>query len=918
MTYSNNIHYLKRGEILRKFKNHLVLDTVRDIKKSWEGYILLIFLLIMGICSYLGFYSGDKLMLQWLHDFYGQQNMMDISIQSVISFTSEDVSALEEVVYSGNVEGSFSSVGEVDDLVTLLLSYEEENQVNRPLRIEGRFLSSSDEIMVHPSFLAQTSYKIGDTIVIDSEESQEKEYCIVGTAVSPLYISEDYGNTKLGFGHINSMIFVHASQFVGDFTDIYLKTSESFHISPLLEVGKVLYEKSLPPYLTEIEEHIKTLEQELEAEIIRQQLEKESLSAEINQQAEEISQSWRDYEDNKELRTESQSLEVEKEIRLLEAKYWEALTSQQQIAEDGAKEIASLEKELGQRERDLEVLRTGGWEYFSREDNLSYQRYATDGEQVSRLGRGFPVIMFVVTSSVAWAIVSQKVGEQGKNIATLSALGYTTGEIIYKYLFYVYSALGFALLGGLMLGLHIIPKFLYSKWKSTYILGEFSYGIFWNDIVTVGLLTFFLLTFCVILSCVTVLKRKPAELFRPKTDGNGKKIWLERIDILWHDLTFDEKVSLRNVFRHKRRSWLTILSISVVSGVLVSAFGLVDATTKAMFRQYEVLYRHTTEIFVEKNRTYEEYLEIKGILSAYQLNHSYTEFATQPVNVSFGGTQETSTLFTVEDGESLDKVLYLRQNAWKPYDMPETGAIVPLKLAELLGVSLGDFITIEGEFGQAEAMVTALSEFYTEQNILMSHSYYERITEEEVRLNRFWVNYDDLLTTNLFEVEELDLELLALAGVSAINHRNQEDTYLQNGIGTSALVLNLILCSAVVLVFMVVAYLNYHNIRGRRVELASLKVFGLSDYEISAYFYRENILLTFYGLLLGMVVGQNFHHWFVRSLELPHMMLFRGVAVQRFIYGAGLTVIIAVIVNIMMYYLLQKVDICKELQGIRE
>lgn len=909
-------------------KKILYIDSIRDLKPQWKRFLFLVILLTMGMGLYLSGRTGELLLQEQLYNVYHNQQRSDMEIQSVLGFTLEQQRNLAEAFPSLEIEGAWEDFGTVNRWVVKLHAYELSGQLNRPVIIQGREIQEPWEVMVSPELL--TVHAIGDWISIHGLEGEE--FQIVGTAVSPLYLSSDYGISSLGNGQVEGLVFLSLEE--GNRSHLYLSTGNPWNISvqasdipfqenPVrLEVqqwGELMWAEQVPSLMRDKQEEITNLSLELAQEEEKQTQWNASMLEEKRAWETEISEVWAEYEKESGWRSESQNQQVREDIAYLEALYQQSLGYWQAMEQDGELILSDLRKEIGQAQRDLVLLEEGQWSYHSWEENLSYVRYLEEAQQLGRVGQAFPMVCYGVCLLLCWAIVSQMIQEQKKRIATLCSLGYGMREIIGKYLLFVLLALLLGSFGAFLLGFLWIPKGILQLWGEMFYLGE---GL-WVSTVSTGLLenfgkiyvtavsvAGFVLLSAVVWTCAMVVQKMPAVLYRPMSARKSGQIWMEKIDILWHDLSFEEKITLRNVFRNPKRSWGSVFAIALVTGVMVSSFGLVEATTRGVTLQYGLLYRHDVAISLTEDVTYEEYLDVKGVLASYQLSHNYTELSAQTVQVSGGKGEQSTVLYTVENAVALDKVLYLRQSTWKVYDMPQTGAIVPLKLAETLGLSLGDTITLEGEFGNAEAMVTALSEFYTEQSILMSHAYYERITGTPVEINEFWL-------CDGAWAEDLQSDLRSLEGVSHLSLRSDE--FIQYmGFGLSQPLLYTLVLGAMVLVLLVMGYLNHHNVSGRQVELGTLKVFGLSDYEISAYFYRENIVLTFYGLLLGMVVGQNFHYWFVRTLESPSMMLYRGLSLERFIYGSGVVALVALAVNLWMYHRFQKFEITRALQGMRE
>lgn len=907
-------------------KNYLFVDILRDIAKKKGRFLVLVLLTALGIGCFVGFRGSVPLMEQWMSTLFQEQNMMSLKVDSVLGFSLEEMEALRQLDSSLQVDGGYSYQRMVDTSVLQIISYSSKNQLNQLLLLEGRFPEQENECLVHPNFLEKSQYNIGDRIYVEESDTilKREEFLIVGTAHSPLFIAPNLGTSALDLGQVNAVLYLEESVFLGDYTQVYLGNIPVEKVEEVQrtvkELGLNVWDEKSTLFLQESAIYVEQCQNNLQTELeLQNQLEEET-SIKVIESQEAVAKAWREYQE-KTAQLSPEEMEILRlDITSLQDNHGELLLEQQVEQREGQEKRTNLEKLLSQAQRDFQILKNGSWVVTTREDNTGYQVYLLDGQQLKQLANVFPVIFFAVTACVCWGIMIQMVEEQRNSIGTLRSLGYTTGQIILKYLIYAFLVWILATILGLIFGLYLIPSFIYLAWTQVYVLPAVEYAVLpWISIPAV-LLASLVLGVSVVLACLQTVFSDPATLLRQKAPKSGGKVFLEYIHILWHDLTFEQKITLRNIFRDPKRFFTTIISVGVVTGVSVSAFGMGDALTEAMRRQYVDLYRHTTQIKLRQDVTPEEKLEVNGVLAGQQLSQSYTEFFSQSIlatNPLEDVSLETS-LYTVEDDEELGKTFYLRQTVWKPYILPKTGAIIPIKVSEQLNLNLGDTIELTGEFGTISAMVTAISEFYADQNIFMTHNYYEHMTGETPYINEIWADYQQLRVDTRDLRDEINRHLLSLDGVAELVQREDQRNSYVEGIKTMEYTIYAMISCACILVFVVLNYLNHSNLTRRKGELSTLKVLGFTDYELSAYIYKENIILTFYGVLLGMFIGQNFHFWLIRSIELPLTMLFRGVAIGRFFSGAGLTVFIAIIVNVYMYFHLKAVNMTLELRGTSE
>lgn len=897
------------------WKNYLLIDTLREIKKTKGRFLSLIFLTILGVGFFVGFRASVPLMDLWLDDFLITHHVSTHSIQSVFGLSEEDLEKISALDDRLELQGAYQSHTLVNGSVLELRSISS-GSLNQLILMEGKFPEKETECVIAVNY----GKNIGDTLVIE-----DKTVTIVGKVQSPLHLDGDFGSSTLGSGVVNGLIYLPESFFSGDFQEIYFHTSSipTEQVEELLldiqVLGDTLWAEKSVQYLQISKDRVALLALELEEEQAQQEADALYWQEAVILSREAVSEAWKQLEEDKAWLSQSGEEERRLEINALEETYNQNLLLEQNQAKEGEILLASMEKALGQAQRDDHLLNYGSWSLERLQDNPSMKEYRLDALQLSQLATAFPLIFFSITALVSWAIMGQMVEEQRNTIGTLRSFGYSILQIIGKYVSYGLLIWVFGSCIGLFLGLYLLPHLIYNIWSETYAMGVFQWQWFPSLSLSAVLVAFLTLSISAVIPCFSTVFSYPATLLQDKAPKGGGKIFLEYSALLWHDLTFHQKITLRNVFRDPKRFFSNVFAIAAVTGVAVSAFSMRTARSEAMYRQYQELYRHTTQIFLRDDVTLGERLNVHGVLATRGLSQSFTSFSSQSITAKQPNSdlsQETK-LYTVQNDLELDKVFYIRQNKWKPYYMPDTGAVVPLKLAEELGLTLGDYITLEGDFGTVDAKITALSEFYTEQTILMTHFYYEWLTDQAVEINEIWVDYSDMKDWSRYS-SELDKDLLALEGTTGISHRADERSSYTQGIQTTDYTILFMISASTLLVYVVLSYLNSHNLSRRKGELATLKVLGMTDYELSAYIYKENIILTFYGLACGMVVGQNFHHWLIRSMELPDVMLFRGVYIFSYINGAGLVMFLAILVNVQMYFTLQTLNVTSELRGTRE
>lgn len=909
--------------------NYLFLDTLREISKTKGRFITLTFLTMLGVGCFLGFRGITPSMMLWRDGFLENQRVMDVKITSIQGLNEKNVEYLQEQLGIKGVEGAFESEGYLDDYVVNIHSFSGENQLNQLVLRDGDWISSPEHCLVESQFLEETQYQIGDIVTLNSKDFSPNSFQIVGEITSPLYLSEQRGKTSIGVGEGEYYIYLSESLFSGDFSSLFVEFSEKEEVfleknMELLSLhGTILWEETLPASLEESESEITSLINLWNVEKAWQHENLMQLEINVAYNQEIITKEWKWFQENLEFFSEEQETEERGRIQELETVYAQSLLELEEGQTKAESTLLSIEKRIQQGKRDHQLLINGHWDYHTLEEDFGYQSYVKDGERLQRLAYGFPLVFLMVSLFLSWATMVTMVQGQRVAIGTLRCLGYHPWEIATKYMIYGGLSGLFGSILGLMLGYRVIPTLVYAVLSPQYVLGE------WQMLPQQGLsvatvsLNVLLLSLSGGLGAAASLRETPARLLRPRAPKEGGKVFLEKSHFLWNELEFHQQVTMRNLFRNPKRVVVTVASISIVTAVVVSAYGLGDAVEVASERQYEQIYLHSSQIKLRQDVTELERMEVQGALASFGLSNSYTPFYSQEVRAMNSEINLWSdvNLYVVENRELQERTLNLRQNRFQPYYMPETGVVMPLKLAEELGLELGDYFTLEGDFGTITPRITALSEHYTHMNLYMMMPYYETQTGEENisdKINEYWVDYREMNANRKENWILLDEKLVSLDGVDWVNQREEERNNYTESINLISYTNQSFLMFSCLLTCIVLGYLSNNNRNSRQDELSTLKVLGFTDYELSAYLYRENIVLTFYGIVVGMVLGQLFHHWLVESVELPSEMLYRGVNIYRFLAAAATTAMLAVVVNVVDYVKLKDLDMRNSFRGMGE
>ena len=595
-----------------------------------------------------------------------------------------------------------------------------------------------------------------------------------------------------------------------------------------------------------------------------------------------------------------------------EAEYADGLKEFEEGKAEAEEKIADARKELEQARRDIAELENCEWYLLGRSTNMGYMSYSMDADRMGNLASVFPLIFFLVAALVCLTTMTRMVEEQRITIGGLKALGYSKGAIAIKYVGYGFLASAIGALIGLAIGLTLIPWIICNAWNIIYQLGPVYYGL---EPLTSGFAcaaAIGTVTLAALGACFSTLAAVPAQLMRPKAPPMGKRVLLERLPFLWDRLSFNYKITIRNLFRYKKRFWMTVIGIGGCAALIITGFGLRDSIFVTMDKQFDEIYTYTSQIGLVDKVTPGELREVENTLNGSDLVDRWLACRSEGVTTETDTYTVDGTLQVFADQESVAPFIDLRHRTDDDgVVLPDDGVVLTEKLAKLLGVEVGDTFILDGD-KRVEARVTDITEHYIQHYVYMTADYYETLFGEACENNLILAHYD----VEAQGVEELETELVSLDGVTSLSRvTDTRNTFTSSLSAVDYAVVLIIVCAAA-LAFVVLYNLTNINITERMRELATLKVLGFYDGELSAYVYRENVILTIFGVLMGLVMGKLLHQWVILTVEIDLLMFGRQLETASYIYSVILTVLFSLLVNLAAHKKLKKLDMVESLKTV--
>ena len=886
-------------------KNRLLTDTIREILHTKKRFLSLFVMSLLAV----GFLAGLRMTAPDMHNtldhYYDRQHFMDVRLVSMLGLTEDDLQAVSQLPGVSAAEGSRSFDAILDEDSVNVFSIPE--KLNLLDLTEGRMPESDDECITEVKILEATHKKIGDQITIDTRESynsileedplahaqQSSEgeasskhstkhtYTIVGLARSPLYVSRQRSDSSVGSGSVNGFVALPAGCFTQDYySTIYLELEGLNRYNCYRDDA----------YIDEVDSFIDGMEG----------FAKERASIRRAEVSEKV--------------TFSDMLA--------------ALISG--IADSGSSSSGAFSG--------LETA-DGEWYILNRKTIRSYVEFSSDAERMGNLADVFPLIFFLVAALSSLTSMTRMVEDHRAEIGTLKALGFSTLSISIKYIGYALAA---SLLGGgagLVIGCTALPALIYYEWGILYLLPPLEIGI--SPIVALYSLGSAVLATAgaAFAACYTTLLSKPAELLRPRAPKPGKRVFLERIGFIWKRLSFIQKVSARNLFRYKKRFWMTIIGIAGCTALLATGFGLRDSIFDVLTWQFDDLMPYEASISIDSAMTPSDRAELMEALEE------------DPGIESFVGCYERTVSVRTDEG-TVDSVILKASKDWRPESTPaepgdnymdnyinlypganglrrygkvgelprlsptDDAIVIDEKLSRRLGISEGDTVALlDSDESEHPVKVCGICENYANHHIYMTAACYKKVFGE--------TRSNNLLMAKLSEEDGQDPEtgdvasrVSKLKGVLTFSRITDTRDHFAESMKSLDVVVWIIIMAAAMLAFLVLFNLTNINVTERIRELATLKVLGFYDNETASYVYRENIVLTILGAALGIFLGTWLHRWLIGTIEMEYMIFGHGLHAHSYLYAVLLTAVFSLSVNFFSFSSIKKIDMASSLKSV--
>lgn len=922
-------------------------NTIREIARTKSRFLSILLICMLGVGFFSGVRATQNIMKTSADDYFDEHNLFDLRVMCTFGLTENDEKALSEI---DGIDGAYAAKytdlalhkGD-EEYLTRVFSYTEENNaaVNTINLFEGRMPEAEDECIISANSLRR-SIPVGSKItLVDLTDAEDfplsrREYTVVGLYKTPMYISiTQRGSTTIGDGAIDAFMIVPESEFTADvFTEIYVKSEKLKSLPSYSDEYKSLRDELYDKIEAIADERCAARYDEVFGEALSdiEQGELDLAQAKLDGEK-ELSEAKKKLDDSQSALDEQRKQAEAALNPALPAAILEQMKAQmnaqfeaaQKQIDEGREEyekalreyndkIKDAERELADGKREIADAGYPEWYIFDREDNIGYAEYESNSERIGKIANIFPVFFLLVAGLVCLTTMSRMVEEQRTQIGTLKALGYSKGAIMRHYMVYAVSGAVVGGTAGAFGGCLLFPSVIVYAYSMMYDITKIHYLFEPLNIVSAILSMTAAIALTVFFSCSKALKETPASLMRPKAPKAGKRVLIERIPFIWNKLNFFAKVSGRNIFRYKRRMFMTVVGIAGCTALSLTGLGLKNSISDIIDIQYRDIYRYSGYIAYDNEEDADGSTVEKSLLE-YNGDTALTRAVIKQYDLSFGENTTRAYVTVIEKPEVFESFVSLRERKSKQPLSLSDGVLITEKAAKLLGAAVGDEITLSiNESEKRTVQIAGITEQYSSHYLYLTSEDYEEIFGSAPEYNMVYFQNgiaEDEAAENAFSEFMLknDSVLAVMMNGSSLNA-------MSDMLEIMDLVVIVLIVSAAALAFVVLYNLTNVNITERIREIATLKVLGFYDMEVANYIFRENIVLSLMGAAVGLLLGRALCMFVITTAEIDEVMFGRSIHAMSYVLAFVITVAFSLIVNAIMTKVLKKISMVESLKSV--
>lgn len=847
-------------------------DALSSLNHSWGRFIGILLLMAVSAFAFIGLKMAGPDMRNTAQTYYQDVNLADLTVSSNYGLDKNDTQTIKKQAKKATIDFGYLQDTTINNSKTSLRVLSESKNISTNQLISGNFPKKDNQIVL--SYLLRNKYHIGEWITLNEHTNlKNSRFKIVGFMRPSEYTDKsEIGQTNVGTGQLSGVAIVKKSAF----------KAQSYSIARI-RFNKT---KELDPYSSTYQKFIDNKKERLT----------NSLAQNSKLKKTEVDNNFKD---------------AQKQIR--QAK------EQIQLAEnnglDMSREKATLEKQQKKlNEQEQEIKQLGSISYYvnDRKNDSGYDTYQSNSEKIELITNIFPVFLFAVAALVSFSTMTRFIDEERQNIGVLRALGYSKLDTSLKFVIYSLTAALTGVFIGAIGGYWILPRIIFNAYTANLTLTNFQSGFSWKYLFLTFLISILCTTGAAVIQLFIVLRAKTSELLLPKPPKNGSRILLEKIKPFWQHLSFNYKVTLRNIFRYKVKMIMTILGIAGCTGLLMMGFGIRDSLAGIGQKQYSEIIKYDL-IAIDKNSlSSEQSSRLNQKLSSSQVN-KYLPVYFENVSKKIAGTNQDLSIIVPEKSSQISKYISLRnRSSGQKINLNSRGIVISEKLAKLLNLSIGDELSLVTTNGKKVKLpISNICEMYMGHYLLMNSNVYQKYFNKKVNSNAQLIELNNKKQTNSFANS-----LMKTGVVSAINLNTNNQQIIDSLIQSMNKVIFLLIGLAALLAVVVIFTLTTTNLEERMREIATLKVLGFYNNEASLYIYRETIILSIFGILIGFLVGNWLHGFIIDNLAPLNAMFRPGILFSNYLLSALIPLVITGIMAIFVNRKIKEVNMLEALKSV--
>lgn len=611
-------------------------------------------------------------------------------------------------------------------------------------------------------------------------------------------------------------------------------------------------------------------------------------------------------------KAQSQLDEAEAELNIQQSKL-EVTENNAKVQLNAAKEqLDAAKAQIDQAQQQLNRIPKGVLYSLTKNENVGIVSYESYKQAIASIADIFPLIFFLVAALVSLTTMTRMIEEQRSYCGTLRALGYSKQDIIMQYIVYAFLATFFACILGILAGNQVFPRIIYFLFtylmygmnQSTVLVQKWSISLM-TVLISVGV------TLLATLSvCLQELVSTPSVLMRPKAPKAGKRILMERMPFIWKRLNFNQKVTMRNLFRYKKRFWMSVIGIAGCTALIMLGFGVKNSVSDIIPSQYEEVYKY--DALIKLNSNVEDTKKVENKIKRIEGVHNLTGAYRQNVTVLGNSEDYYSTMVVYDNADEIKNFINFNDyKTKKKIILSDDGVVISQKLAEKLGVKKGENMTFSYDNTKYTVKVSNIVQQYVSHQVYMSKTFYENLTGTKSSASILYVD----MNTKKSNIKTLK-NYLDHHNIGSMERLTASLDEFQQRMSSLNIIVAILSGCAALLCFIVLYNLTNINIGERKGEIATIKVLGFRRKEYCDYIFRENIILSLIGASIGMFFGYFLHRFVVLTVEMDNMLFIRTMPLYIYLIAFGMTVGFTIIINLAMRHILDQVDMVESLKSI--